>query len=297
MNVYPFQDYPVQRDLPISRYLLKCCGCIHLRTGAGLSGTLWASVSMYFAILSFQGQSVFYSYLIQTPLVIFGVVNLILSVVGVGTLYCVYINKWQAVRASSNAVFVAVFLVIVDSIANAIVFAVKKQDYLNWCITTSSNALGQNKISVQGNTTLLTTTDYYNCTRTWEDELKFGILATFLMVILYVYWAMCIYSYSVKRRHICFREIDMAHGTQQEINPVFPTTVLPPMQYVSSTQPAAPNVIVLNNQKPSKYTSLASPPPTEKYSARHSDLSETQSSLLVLPDDPSLVTSPWRPSK
>ncbi|KAI9029588.1 hypothetical protein CLU79DRAFT_696184 [Phycomyces nitens] len=190
MNVYPLEGYRPQRQAHI-RYpsLVKCCGCIHLRTGAGFAGLVWAGLSMYFAVLSFQNKSPFYSYLLQAPLLVFGVANLILSCVGLGLLFAVYVNRWHAIRTASSAVFVSTFMVAGDAIANAILFIATKPSYIDWCISSSSGPL-DNGVNNALNGTLTTSfgfqaADYYNCSKTWENELKFGILSTIMLTTLY----------------------------------------------------------------------------------------------------------------
>jgi hypothetical protein len=88
----------------------------------------------------------------------------------------------------SHAVFVCVFLVLVDTFVNVILFITSRFDYHNWCISTSSNHILQNV-----NTTLNGTAppfdfaqDFYNCYDLWEDELKFGIIFLVLMLAFYV---------------------------------------------------------------------------------------------------------------
>ncbi|RUS29425.1 hypothetical protein BC938DRAFT_480674 [Jimgerdemannia flammicorona] len=64
------------------RALRKFCICINLRAGVIISCLVWAALGLYFAILAFQYQSPFYTYLNSTPLIVFGVLNLVMTFVG-----------------------------------------------------------------------------------------------------------------------------------------------------------------------------------------------------------------------
>jgi hypothetical protein len=79
---------------------------------------------------------------------------------------------------------------LIDTLANVILFIVHRSDYVDWCINTTSPSLGdilknsfpkdtQQEFSV-------TMADFYNCNRTWENEVKFGVLGAILMIVLYV---------------------------------------------------------------------------------------------------------------
>lgn len=159
-------------------YVRKCCGCIHLRIGSSISCLIWAGLSLYFAILSFQARSPFYSYTdTPTALYIFGAINLILFGICLGTLLSLYLRSENGIKTSSFMINVILFVFLVDLISNTILFIVKKDVYVQWC----SN-------------------DSYHCDRMWQNELKFTILITLLITSLYVYWAFCLFSYAVKLR-------------------------------------------------------------------------------------------------
>lgn len=88
------------------------------------------------------------------------------------------------VKGLSHAILVSVFIVLVDSFINVILFITNKEDYYNWCIRTASNALlsslNTSTIQIDGSR------DYYNCHNLWQDELKFGIIFYILMFAFYV---------------------------------------------------------------------------------------------------------------
>jgi hypothetical protein len=88
------------------------------------------------------------------------------------------------VKGLSHAIFVCVFIVLVDSFVNVILFITNKDNYYNWCINAASNTFIQsiNNATIQINTNQ----DYYNCHNLWQDELKFGIIFYILMFAFYV---------------------------------------------------------------------------------------------------------------
>lgn len=72
---------------------------------------------------------------------------------------------------------------------NTILFIVQKDTYVEWCITTASSPLNNQLLSAnQGEQQQFNFAikDFYNCNRTWEDELKFTILCAALIIVLYV---------------------------------------------------------------------------------------------------------------
>lgn len=78
---------------------------------------------------------------------------------------------------------------------NTILFIVDRNGYLNWCIRSASgnldsilqqNQLEMNDTKESGFSTEMG--DFYNCSRTWEDELKFSIMMTVVMIMVYVSW-------------------------------------------------------------------------------------------------------------
>ncbi|ORZ02765.1 hypothetical protein BCR43DRAFT_22590 [Syncephalastrum racemosum] len=205
--------------------LRKCCGCIHLRVGATFSCLLWAGLSLYFSIISFQSLSPFFSHLDPPPLIVFGVVNLLLTMVAFFGLFSLFMNRWEYTRRFSHALWGAIVLVLVDGLVNVVLYLTKRGEFLS-------------------------------C-KLWEDESKFGLLAIFIMIILYIYWAACIYSFSHKQGAVRVSEQKMMElggmppgGMMQPGMP--PPPVAPPPPPPPMAGPGArSNVIVLNNEKPS----------------------------------------------
>ncbi|GAN03470.1 hypothetical protein MAM1_0041d02923 [Mucor ambiguus] len=92
---------------------------------------------------------------------------------------------------------------------NTILFIVDRGNYVNWCIRSASLNLDLILQQINVNGTQQPTTangfstemgDFYNCSRTWEDELKFSIMMTIVMIMVYSYWAISLHSYSHKLR-------------------------------------------------------------------------------------------------
>ncbi|KAI8370299.1 hypothetical protein BD560DRAFT_397050 [Blakeslea trispora] len=239
----------------------RCCGCIPLRLGCGIICLVWAAFSMYMAVLSFQNSSLFYSYMPSAPITVFGVANLILSLVSIGGMIVLVTNFSPYVHTLSHAIFVSVFIVLVDTFVNIVLFITSKSDYYNWCINASSDRITRG-LSTGTNSTLPLfnfSNDYYNCHSLWEDELKFGIVFYILMLAFYCYWALCIYSYSlVLRGYVA--ELDYRFGNGGANVPMMSASgvALPPNAVINATTgagvgPFPPNdrsVIVLNNAKP-----------------------------------------------
>ena len=74
------------------------------------------------------------------------------------------------------------FIVLVDGLINAILFIVQRDDYIDWCTNIGLDGLQP----AVGDTKIRTEDDFYNCSRTWEDELKFGLMAILMMIGFYV---------------------------------------------------------------------------------------------------------------
>ncbi|KAI8379177.1 uncharacterized protein BYT42DRAFT_316724 [Radiomyces spectabilis] len=252
--------------------LRKCCGCVHLRFGCAVACIIWATLSMYFAIISFQTRSPFFSFMDSTPLLIWGTANLALSIVAMGSLVAIYLNRWEYIRTACHAIIVAIFFVVADTIVNVILFATRENRYADSCMDSSIGQLQQGISQTLNNSTDFTfhfeATDYYNCHRTWESEVKFSIMTALLMLIFYVYWAMCLHSLSIKK-WMYLSQYGMPPPPMEP--PMAPLPPQPPMMMPPTGMPMTnrPNVIVLNNEKPSKRKSIPelvnpqpfSPPP------------------------------------
>ncbi|CAO3598754.1 unnamed protein product [Absidia cylindrospora] len=122
-----------------------------------------------------------------------------------------------------------------------------RSEYQDWC----SHA-GLAKVPSSTNLTD-TSNDLFNCDILWQDEFKFSLVSVFLMVNIYLYWATCIYSYSHKLAAVELWERGMLTGQVEGIAPFFQGLPGP------MTAPDQPNVIVLQNEKPSRHTKKSKP--------------------------------------
>ncbi|KAG1207925.1 hypothetical protein G6F69_007651 [Rhizopus microsporus] len=107
----------------------------------------------------------------------------------------------NGVRAAAYIIGINVFILLVDVFINTILFIVQKDTYIEWCITAASSPLNNQLLSAnQGEQQQFNFAikDFYNCNRTWEDELKFTILCAALIIVLYSYWTFCLFSYAIK---------------------------------------------------------------------------------------------------
>lgn len=95
-------------------------------------------------------------------------------------------------KAASFIINSVVFLLVVDMAANTILFIVRREGYVEWCINTTSAQLNAKFLQDQQSDEFnVNTTDFYNCKRTWEDELKFSVLSTIVMITVYVSFHFC----------------------------------------------------------------------------------------------------------
>lgn len=63
-------------------------------------------------------------------------------------------------------------------------------DYINWCIDSASGRF-IDATHTDGLDTMAQQQDFYNCDRSWQDELKFGVLALMMIVGFYVSSFIC----------------------------------------------------------------------------------------------------------
>lgn len=90
---------------------------------------------------------------------------------------------------------------ITDMVINIIIFIVKRPQYVQWCIDANSNQLNAVLQDTQISTAPIggfdtTVNDFYNCNRSWEDELKFSILSWVLLTTVYVSFIILNASYT-----------------------------------------------------------------------------------------------------
>ncbi|KAI9255163.1 hypothetical protein BDA99DRAFT_518043 [Phascolomyces articulosus] len=244
--------------------LRKCCGCIHLRVGATLSCLVWIGLSLYFAILSFQEKSPFFSHMAAAPLYVFAVASIILTIVGFIGLLVLFRNRWEYIRLYSRIVWTALFIFLIDGLANACYFITQRGDFMNWCIDSTGTYLeGQVSLATNGATNEFNYVgdDYYNCQRLYQDECKFGLISIFLMIVLYVYWGLCIYSFSHKQgisNMEMASRLEFGMNNPRRLMTAGPGMAMPPPLTAGpigrAAGPGRSNVIVLNNEPPSSAT-------------------------------------------
>ncbi|KAI7857580.1 hypothetical protein BDC45DRAFT_16980 [Circinella umbellata] len=201
MDFYLFRPYKKRRVMHTQHQALrKCCGCIHLRVGSALACVIWVGLSLYFSIVSFQTYSPFYSHLSSSPLIVFGVANLLLAIVSLLALGALYLDLLDYIRTAQHAIIVCLFIVLVDGLINVILFIVQRDDYISWCTDIGSDGLQP----AVGDTRIRTEDDFYNCSRTWEDELKFGLMAILMMIGFYQkknrYIGQCVSDLTVSKK-------------------------------------------------------------------------------------------------
>ncbi|CAO3593956.1 unnamed protein product [Absidia cylindrospora] len=295
-------EYRVRYLHSSSPVLRKCCGCIHLRAGAMISCLVWVGLSLYFAAISFQHKSPFFSYMSDAAILVFGTANLFFAIIASFGIFTIFHNNWYYVSHMAMWISIGVFILLVDALVNVIIFIVIQDEYKTWCIQSSSGALedGVKSIPNTNATSINFSADLYNCQRTWEGELKFGMLSLITIIIFYAYWAVCFYSFSIKKSYSAFQPATLRHsmagGRMMDpmMNPMgaggfgAPGGFDPRM----AMDPTHSNVIVLNNSKPSskagKYTykeklASSSPPPYPLETRNDDDTAEKgHSSVLIL---------------
>ncbi|KAG0169313.1 hypothetical protein DFQ28_001150 [Apophysomyces sp. BC1034] len=166
----------------------------------------------------------------------------------------------QYIRTLSHAIWVSIFLVLVDGFINVILFITVRGDYQDWCVASASTTINNNVQSSFPNSSVpfnFARSDFYNCDKLWQDEFKFSFIAILLMIVLYVYWAACIHSLSHKMYCVELTKMRLASGDYQG-GPMGPAPVMgmPPNPIPPVVPPPPPpmanrpNIIVLNNEKP-----------------------------------------------
>ncbi|KAI8332055.1 hypothetical protein BC941DRAFT_437371 [Chlamydoabsidia padenii] len=278
-------EYRVRYLHSSSPVLRKCCGCIHLRAGAMISCLIWMGLSLYFAAISFQHKSPFFSYMSDAAMLVFGTANLFFACAAGFGIFTIFQNNWYYVSHMVMWISIGVFVILADTLVNVIIFIVIQDDYKSWCIGSASGALqtGVESALNSNSTNINFSADFYNCQRTWEDELKFAMLSLIMMLIFYSYWAICFYSYSIKKSHSAFQPATMRHAMAangQMMDPMMnPMGGFGPYPNDGmAMDPNRQNVIVLNNTKPS------SKPGKKSKQSGDDDLAEKgkASSVLVL---------------
>jgi hypothetical protein len=91
----------------------------------------------------------------------------------------------------ANAVGLSVIIVLVAALVSFILFVSEKQDFLDWCITSSTSYVNAtyneaNTLSNMTTINLSTSIDYYNCERLFQDEVKWSLMCLAVLLTVYV---------------------------------------------------------------------------------------------------------------
>lgn len=115
-------------------------------------------------------------------------------------------GSYHGIRRATYFVFTVLAFLLLDMFINTILFIVNRNNYVSWCINSASvnldSILQQNQIVIGSDVDTQEPNfntemgDFYNCSRTWEDELKFSIMMTIVMVMVYVRNSLVLYKIS-----------------------------------------------------------------------------------------------------
>ncbi|KAI8065241.1 hypothetical protein BC940DRAFT_304562 [Gongronella butleri] len=200
-------------------YTRKWCACMSLRGGCTLSCLIWMALNLYPSILAFQGRSPIFSYIDRTALTIQGAICLIFTLIAAFSLFAVFVNQPGLLGGAHRSTWCIVVVFLTDFFINIILFGVQQDQFQAWCVGKSRDAIG-NEIIGTNNVTDVTFTphvtgsDLYNCTRLWQDEVKFAVIIFVMVTFCYVYWATCLWSYEQKIVHLF--SLELQQGALEE---------------------------------------------------------------------------------
>ncbi|GAN02074.1 hypothetical protein MAM1_0016d01514 [Mucor ambiguus] len=197
----------------------KCCMCIPTRIGVPLILTAWIVVSLFFASFSFMKKNrklirrwqkqtahskiAFFSYFSAPATIVFGVINV---------LYRQY--------AKLLACFVTAILI--DMFVNCILFAVKKDEFIHWCTTRSTDAF-QSSTAIALDTQSVYTLQF-NCHKLHDTEAKLSFTFLVFFVFVFGFWASQIVNDS--RNFVMIRpEISIHPPRTSKANLALPTHI------------------------------------------------------------------------
>ncbi|RUS16030.1 hypothetical protein BC937DRAFT_91680 [Endogone sp. FLAS-F59071] len=211
-------------------------------------------------------------------------------------------------RNLSHFVWAMMLLLLGDHFINIIIFGTNQADFRVECAAASQHSMNEQIQAAFPNGTSIalafnTDNDFYNCDKLWVDELKFAVLAYVFMFLIYMFWAATIWSFSHKRT-IIEANFQKANAQQQAIaagastgNPLQPGGIVPvpsvgtlPVGMNGGMQMpmGAPgmgrgNIIVLNNEKPSKKSKT--PPAGKTSPTSKTPVASNMSSAGTPPDN------------
>ncbi|KAI8394029.1 uncharacterized protein BYT42DRAFT_553104 [Radiomyces spectabilis] len=184
----------------VARLHTLCCGCINNRLGSILACIIWTGFSFYFAVMAFMQSSPFFSYIHEAPLIIFGVVNLIFGLVSLIMLILMFVlPRYAQVRSLAYVIGFFVIAVLADTLVNFVLFLIHSDDFQSRCIEDAQKRVQhdfqQNNQGSLQNATLNIASDYYNCNRLYQDEVKWSLSCLVVMYITYIHWTLVVASY------------------------------------------------------------------------------------------------------
>ncbi|ORX60480.1 hypothetical protein DM01DRAFT_1404739 [Hesseltinella vesiculosa] len=198
-------------------YTRKWCACMSLRGGSTLSCLIWMALNLYPCILAFQGRSPIFSHIDSTALTIQGVVCLIFTLIAAYCLFALFVNQPGMLGVAHRSMWCIVVVFLVDFFVNIVLYGVQQDQFQDWCVGKSRSAISN---EIQGNASTIVFTphyggsDLYNCTRLWQDEVKFSVIIFLMVSFCYVYWATCLWSYEQKIVHLF--SLELQQGALEE---------------------------------------------------------------------------------
>ncbi|KAI8887824.1 hypothetical protein K501DRAFT_283104 [Backusella circina FSU 941] len=162
------------------------------------------------------------------------------------------INYCHRSNRTANAVAFSVIAVLVTALVSFILFVSEKQDFLDWCITSSTSYVNAtynevNTASSKSTINLSTSIDYYNCERLFQDEVKWSLMCLAVLLAVYLHWIVIIYT--IRSKYFVFDQF------ANVITLVDPHGHMPPPVVtgeLNSIPPKKRGIISLSNIKPSK---------------------------------------------
>lgn len=155
--------------------------------------------------------SAIFSYLDYYAFMVMGTISLIFVVTAFFGLFALFVvhllvyDLWSVftsfifiiqdspylIHFAHRITWVAVSLFLTNFFADIIIFSVQEQQYQNWCSNKSRDSVDEavtTEAGVHVAATLIVeaVSDYYNCHKLWQDELKLAIAMFIVMTICYV---------------------------------------------------------------------------------------------------------------
>ncbi|KAI9253767.1 hypothetical protein BDA99DRAFT_518930 [Phascolomyces articulosus] len=227
-------------------YTRKFCGCMSLQGGCILACLIWMGINLYVAILSFQERSPVFSYQDKKALMVTGAICIVFLVAVLFAIFALISIKPAILQSAHRTIWIVVFIFIINFFVNIVLFGVNRPNFKDNCVENSRGLLGGNVNSsdVEANQD---DSNLYNCEKLWEDELKFAIVLFIMLTIAFLYWALCLWSYSQKQKVYFARDFMYTVG----MAPGGPAGV-PPPGVAAATGGIPPGPATMMNLKPKR---------------------------------------------